>query len=75
MKTVTIRNLPADVHQAIRLRAAHHQHSTEAEMRAILAAAARRPLATPAEHTATFGIWKNRNVDALDYQRRAREEW
>jgi len=75
MKTVTIRNLPAEVHQAIRLRAAHHSHSVEAEMRAILAAAAHRPLAAPAEHAATFGLWKDRNVDALDYQRQARAEW
>jgi len=39
-KSVTVRNIPLDVHNALRLRAACHQHSTEAEIRAILAAAA-----------------------------------
>jgi len=38
-KSVTVRNIPLDVHNALRLRAARHQHSTEAEIRAILAAA------------------------------------
>jgi len=75
MKTVTIRNIPDDVHQAIRLRAVHHNHSTEAEMRAILAAAARSQRGKPAECTQTFGLWKDRNVDALEYQQRIRAEW
>jgi len=38
-KSVTVRNIPLDVHNALRLRAARHHHSTEAEIRAILAAA------------------------------------
>jgi len=75
MKTVTICNLPVEVHQAIRLRAAHHHHSVAAEIRAILATAVRRPLPASAQHVATFGLWKDRNVDALDYQRQAREAW
>jgi plasmid stability protein len=37
MATVTIRNLPDDVHRAIRVRAAQHGRSTEAEIREILA--------------------------------------
>jgi len=40
---VTVRNIPLDVHNALRLRAARHQHSTEAEIRAILAAAVTSP--------------------------------
>ena len=39
MATVTVRNLPAEVHRAIRLRAAEHGRSTEAEIREILAQA------------------------------------
>ncbi len=37
MATVTIRNLPDEVHRAVRLQAAQHGRSTEAEIRAILA--------------------------------------
>jgi plasmid stability protein len=36
MATVTVRNLPDEVHLALRLRAAMHCRSTEAEIRAIL---------------------------------------
>ncbi|MER2601131.1 MAG: Arc family DNA-binding protein [Candidatus Competibacter phosphatis] len=36
MATVTIRNLPDEVHRALRLLAAQHGRSTEAEIRAIL---------------------------------------
>ncbi|HEY5855511.1 MAG TPA: plasmid stabilization protein [Aldersonia sp.] len=36
MKNVTIRNLSDEVHRAIRQRAAAHERSIEAEMRAIL---------------------------------------
>jgi antitoxin FitA len=36
MATVTVRNLPDKVHRALRVRAAMHGHSTEAEIRNIL---------------------------------------
>ncbi|MHB1676787.1 MAG: FitA-like ribbon-helix-helix domain-containing protein [Sulfuriferula sp.] len=39
MAMPTVRNLPDDVHRALRVRAAQHGHSTEAEVREILAAA------------------------------------
>ena len=39
MPTLTIRNLPDDVHRKLRVRAAHHGRSMEAEAREILAAA------------------------------------
>lgn len=39
MPTLTIRNVPHGVHQALRLRAAMHGRSVEAEVRALLAAA------------------------------------
>lgn len=41
MTSVTIRNIPDDVHRAIRVRAATHGRSTEAEIREILAQAAK----------------------------------
>lgn len=39
MTTVTVRNLPDEIHRAVRLRAAQHGRSTEAEIRLILEAA------------------------------------
>lgn len=39
MAMLTVRNLPDAVHRALRVRAALHGHSTEAEVRAILASA------------------------------------
>lgn len=39
MAILTVRNVPDDVHRALRVRAAQHGHSTEAEVREILAAA------------------------------------
>lgn len=41
MATMTIRNLPDEVHRALRVRAAQHGRSTEAEVRAILEEAAK----------------------------------
>ena len=41
MANVTVRNLPDAVHRALRVRAAHHGRSTEAEIRDILEAAVR----------------------------------
>ncbi|USX16576.1 plasmid stabilization protein [Oxalobacteraceae bacterium OTU3CAMAD1] len=39
MAMLTVRNLPDDIHRALRLRAAQHGRSTEAEVREILSAA------------------------------------
>ncbi len=41
MPAVTIRNLSDEAHRALKVRAAQHNRSTEAEMRAILEAATR----------------------------------
>ncbi len=41
MPAVTIRNLSEETHRALKVRAAHHGRSTEADMRAILEAAVR----------------------------------
>jgi plasmid stability protein len=43
MAVVTVRNLPDEVHRALRVRAARHGRSTEAEIRDILETAARPP--------------------------------
>lgn len=39
MAMLTVRNLPDEVHRALRVRAAQHGQSTEAEVREILASA------------------------------------
>ena len=43
MATVTVRNLPDEVHRALRVRAATHGRSTEAEIREILESTVRPP--------------------------------
>ena len=42
MATLTVRNLPDEVHRALRVLAAGHARSTEAEIRAILEDAVKR---------------------------------
>jgi antitoxin FitA len=41
MSVVTVRNLPEETHRALKIRAAAHGRSTEAEIRAILEEAVR----------------------------------
>ena len=41
MAMLTVRNIPDEVHRALRVRAAQHGHSMEAEVREILQAAIR----------------------------------
>ena len=43
MASVTVRNLPDEVHRALRVRAATHGRSTEAEVREILETIVRPP--------------------------------
>lgn len=42
MAVLTVRNLPDEVHRALRLRAAQHDRSTEAEVREILTSAVKQ---------------------------------
>jgi plasmid stability protein len=70
MAAVTIRNLSDEAHRALKLRAARHNRSTEAEMRAILEAAARPEgrllLGTAlAEMSRELGV-TDADVDALE---------
>ncbi len=44
MAVLTVRNVPGEVHRALRIRAAEHGRSTEAEVRAILTNAVTPPL-------------------------------
>jgi plasmid stability protein len=70
MAAVTIRNLSDEAHRALKLRAAQHNRSAEAEMRAILEAAVRpegRLLLGDAlaEMSRKLGV-TNADVDALE---------
>lgn len=69
--TLTIRNLDEEVKHKLRLRAARHQTSMEAEARAILARAVEEPETLPPPRTqeemlerlaAVRGIWKDRGT-------------
>jgi len=76
MAAVTIRNLSEEAHRALKVRAARHNRSTEAEMRAILEAAVRpegRLLLGTAlsEIGQKYGI-TNADVEALEQVRDTR---
>ena len=76
MAAVTIRNLSEEAHRALKVRAAQHNRSTEAEMRAILEAAVRpegRLLlgTTLSEIGRKYGI-TNADIEALEQVRDTR---
>ncbi|WP_422035585.1 FitA-like ribbon-helix-helix domain-containing protein [Reyranella sp.] len=69
MAAVTIRNLSEETHRALKIRAAQHNRSTEAEIRAILEQAVRpegrlRLGTALAEMSRKIGV-TNADVDAL----------
>ncbi|GLH82304.1 hypothetical protein SSBR45G_72130 [Bradyrhizobium sp. SSBR45G] len=73
MPAVTIRNLSDETHRALKVRAARHNRSTEAEIRAILDAAVqpegRLRLGTAlAEMSRNIGL-TNADVEALELHR------
>ncbi|MEQ8344211.1 MAG: plasmid stabilization protein [Sneathiellaceae bacterium] len=73
MAAVTIRNLSEEVHRALKVRAAQHNRSTEAEMRGILEAAVRpadrlRLGTALADMSRKIGV-TNADVEALDQAR------
>ena len=76
MAAVTIRSLSEETHRALKVRAAQHNRSTEAEMRAILEAAVRpegrvRLGTTLSQLSQKIGL-TNADVDAFDQARDAR---
>ena len=76
MAAVTIRNLSEEAHRALKVRAAQHNRSAEAEMRAILEAAVRpegrlRLGTALSEMSRKIGI-TNADVEALEKARDAR---
>ena len=65
MPVITVRNLPDEVHRALRIRAAQHGRSTEAEVRAILEEAV-RPGGRPRLGTLLAEI--GREVGGVDFE-------
>lgn len=76
MVAVTIRNLPEEVHRALKLRAAQHNRSAEAELRAILEAvlrpAGRLRLGTALLEISRNAGLTNEDVEALEQVRDSR---
>ena len=73
MPAVTIRNLSDETHRALKIRAAQHNRSAEAEMRAILEAAVRpegrlRLGSALAEMSQKIGL-TNADVEAMEQAR------
>ena len=76
MAAVTIRNLSDEAHRALKVRAARHNRSAEAEMRAILEAAVRpegrlRLGTALSEASRRMGL-TNADIEALDQVRDTR---
>lgn len=73
MAMLTVRNLPDDVHRALKLQAGLHGRSTEAEVREILAAAVKPEARVRlGDALALLGQdigLSNEDVDALDQHR------
>ena len=73
MAMLTVRNLPDDVHRALRVRAALHGRSAEAEVRAILATAVKpESRVRLGDALATLGLkigLTNADVEVLDQVR------
>lgn len=73
MATVTVRNLPDEVHRALRVRAATHGRSTEAEIRDIIESAVRPPerlrLGTALAEIARLAGLENDDIEALNEAR------
>jgi antitoxin FitA len=76
MTAVTIRNLSEEAHRALKIRAAKHNRSAQAEMRAILEAAVRPEgrvlLGTVLAQTSQKMGLTNADIEALERMRDAR---
>lgn len=66
MAILTVRNVPDEVHRALRVRAAKHGRSTEAEVREILAAAV-KPSSRVRAGDALAAIGRNLGLSNEDF--------
>jgi antitoxin FitA len=63
MSAVTVRNLPDEIHRALKLRAAQHGRSTEAEIRYILEATVKPKLGLGTQLAAIGHSLGGANID------------
>lgn len=63
MSAVTVRNLPDEIHRALKLRAAQHGRSTEAEIRYILEATVKPKLGLGTQLAAIGRSLGGANID------------
>lgn len=73
MPSLTVRNLSEEVHRALRVRAARHGRSTEAEVRMILEEAVRPPKRLKIGSEIHRIAREIGGMDELDISRRRRE--
>ncbi len=67
MPAVTIRNLSEEAHRALKVRAAHHGRSAEAEMRDILETAV-RPASRVRIGSALSALSRNAGLTSADFE-------
>lgn len=68
MPQIVVRQLPEEVHRALKARASEHGRSTEAEARAIIAHAV-LPNNRPKAGDLLCGIWKGADVSEVTFER------
>lgn len=68
MPQIIVRQLPDEVHRALKARASEHGRSTEAEARDIIARAV-LPDARPKAGDLLCGIWQGADVSELTFER------
>jgi plasmid stability protein len=68
MSQIIIRQLPEEVHRALKARASAHGRSAEAEVREIIAQAV-LPQDRPKAGDLLCGIWKGADVSGLSFER------
>ena len=68
MPQIVVRQLPEEVHRALKARATAHGRSAEAEVREIIAEAV-LPEGRPKAGDLLCGIWKGADVSGLSFER------
>lgn len=68
MPQIVVRQLPEEVHRALKARASQHGRSTEAEARDIIARAV-LPNNRPKAGDLLCGIWKGADVSGVTFER------
>jgi len=68
MPQIVVRQLPDEVHRALKMRASEHGRSTEAEARDIIARAV-LPYTRPKAGDLLCGIWQGADISEVTFER------